>query len=219
MKIQLKKIILSKRFWILIFFISISIIFLSNKLIQWTSEDYIYHDLSAVPFNKVGLVLGTSKKLKSGYDNYYFTYRIDAAVALYKAGKIKYIIVSGDNHIASYDEPNDMKQALIDRGVPGNVIYLDYAGFRTYDSVIRCKEVFGEKNITIISQPFHNERALYIARNRDMNAIAFNAQDVTTGYGFGTLIREKFARVKCVIDLYLVPAKAHFLGTKITIPN
>jgi SanA protein len=215
----MKKIFQSKKFWIIVLVSIIATIYFSNKIIQWTSQDYIYSDISRIPYNKVALVLGTSKKLKSGYDNYYFTYRINAAVALYKAGKIKYIIVSGDNHIADYDEPNDMKQALIAQGIPGNVIYLDYAGFRTYDSVIRCKEIFGEKNVTIISQPFHNERALFIARNRDMNAIAFNAQDVSKGFGFGTQIREKFARVKCVIDLYIIPAKAHFLGNRITIPN
>ena len=214
----MKSLIKSKKFWFLLLLTTFSIIYFSNKIIQWSAEDYIYSDISKIPYNKVALVLGTSKKLKSGYDNFFFTNRIDATVALYKAGKIKYIIVSGDNHINGYDEPNDMKQALIAKGIPGNIIYLDYAGFRTYDSVIRCKEIFGESNVTIISQLFHNERALFIARNKNMNAIAFNANDVSKNFGFGTLVREKFARVKCIIDLYLIPAKAHFLGAKISIP-
>ncbi len=215
----MKKILLSKKTWLIVFLLMVSVVYFSNKIVEWTAKNYIYSDIEKIPYKKVAVVLGTSKKIKSGYDNYFFTYRIDAAVALYKAGKIKYIIVSGDNHTKGYDESNDMKQALIDRGVPGNIIFLDYAGFRTYDSMIRCKEIFGENEITIVSQPFHNERALFIARNKDMDAVAFNAQDVSKGYGFMTLIREKFARVKCILDLYIFPAQAHFLGDKIAIPE
>ena len=102
-------------------------------------------------------------KLKNGNNNLYFDYRILAAVELYKAGKIKYILISGDNRKKDYNEPEEMKKALIQKGVPAKFIYLDYAGFRTLDSVVRAKEVFGQNQLTIISQRFHNERAIYLA--------------------------------------------------------
>jgi SanA protein len=109
----------------------------------------------------VGLVLGTSQYLKNGYLNWYFKYRIEATVELYKKGKIDFILVSGDNSHKNYDEPTAFKNELIKRGIPADQIYLDYAGFRTLDSVVRAKEIFGQTSITIISQKFHNERAIY----------------------------------------------------------
>ncbi|MEI6311280.1 MAG: ElyC/SanA/YdcF family protein [Bacteroidota bacterium] len=215
----MQKILRLKSFWFILLISIVAFIFICNYVIEKTASKNIYSDISKIPYNKVALVLGTSKETSKGYTNYFFSYRIEATLALYKAGKIKYIIVSGDNHIKGYDEPNDMKKALVERGVPGNIIYLDYAGFRTFDSIIRCLEVFGESNITIVSQKFHNERALYIAKSKGLHAIAFNAQEVSKSFGLGTLIREKFARIKCVIDLYILPAKPHFLGSKIIIPE
>ena len=103
-----------------------------------------------VPYNKVGLVLGTSPKMPSGKPNFYFTSRINAAATLYKSGKVSYLLVSGDNGSRNYDEPTAMRDALIAAGVPAKAIYLDYAGFRTLDSVVRAREIFGQTSITII---------------------------------------------------------------------
>jgi SanA protein len=94
---------------------------------------------------------------------------------------------------------------------------LDYAGFRTLDSVVRCREVFSEDSITIISQEFHNQRALFIANKSGVNAIAFNAQEVSKNYSLKTCIREYFARVKCVLDIYILHTDPKFLGEKIKI--
>ena len=154
-----------------------------------------------MPTHKVGLLLGTNPYLKNGSPNKYFTYRIEAAVALYEAGKIQYILVSGDNHKLGYNEPEEMKQALISKGVPEDRIVLDYAGFRTLDSVVRAKEVFGNEQFIIISQQFHNERALFLALHNDIKAVGFNAQDVTAYYGFKTRLREYLARTKLFLDL------------------
>ena len=148
--------------------------------------------------------------------NLYFKYRIDATVSLFKSGKINFVLISGDNSSADYNEPEDMKQELMKRGIPAEKIVLDFAGFRTFDSVYRANEIFGQASFTIISQEFHNQRALYIANSLDLNAVAFNAKDVTDYNGFKTKIREKFARVKVLLDI-LFNKKPKFLGEKINI--
>ena len=116
-------------------------IFICDWTIKKNAASCIYTEISDIPANNVGLLLGTSPKLKSGNNNLYFDYRIDAAVELYKAGKINYILISGDNRKEDYNEPEEMKKALMQKGVPEKSIYLDYAGFRTLDSVVRAKEV------------------------------------------------------------------------------
>jgi SanA protein len=124
--------------------------------------------------------LETSKFLKNGQINLYYQNRILAAIELYKAGKIKYIIVSGDNSVANYNEPLDMKNDLVLLGVPDSLIYLDYAGFRTFDSVMRANKIFGQDKFFVISQLFHNERTVFIARHYDIEAFGYNAKDVTS---------------------------------------
>ncbi len=125
-------------------------------------------------------------------------------------------MVSGDNGNKDYDEPTDFKEELIKRGIPKDKIFLDYAGFRTLDSVIRSKEIFGQKSITIISQEFHNERAIYLAHKSGIKAIGFNANDVSGKYGIRVQIREYLARTKVFIDI-LFDVKPKFLGEKIEI--
>jgi SanA protein len=109
-----------------------------------------------------------------------------------------------------------MKEELIKQGIPDSVVFLDYAGFRTFDSVIRAKEIFGQDSIIIISQQFHNERAIYIARKNNISAWGYNAKNVNSYKGFMTKIREYFARDKVFIDL-LFGTKPKFLGQKITL--
>lgn len=199
-----------------------SIIFLmlvlvgNSYFISYKAQNQLYSKVDAIPKNKVGLLLGTSKYMPKGGINPYYAYRIDAAVALFNAGKIDFILISGDNAHISYNEPNTFKKDLVKRGIPADKIVLDYAGFRTLDSVVRAKAVFGQEHITIISQQFHNERALYIAQHFDLNAIAFNAQDVSNRYGLKTQIREYFARFKAFFDI-LLNVQPKFLGEQIVI--
>lgn len=187
-----------------------------NRTIKKHAATQVYDEIIAIPQNNVGLLLGTSPKLKNGNNNLYFDYRIIATVELYKAGKIKYILISGDNRREDYNEPEEMKKALMQKGVPEKAIYLDYAGFRTLDSVVRAKEVFGQSRLTIISQRFHNERAIYLAEKNGINAIGYNAKDVNAYSGLKTNVRELFARVKMFIDL-AIDKQPHFLGEKVII--
>ncbi|MDM1396196.1 SanA/YdcF family protein [Myroides odoratimimus] len=196
--------------------LALFLIWFANYRVTNTTKDQLYNSVHEIPHNKVGMVLGTTKLLAGGYVNYYFTYRIEATAALYKAGKIDYIVVSGDHSRNDYNEPQDMEQALIEKGVPKEKIYLDYAGLRTLDSVYRMNVIFGQDSFTIISQPFHNERAVYIANHLDLNTVAYNAQDVSRNYGFKTMLREKFARVKVLLD-NLINKKPKYLGAPVLI--
>lgn len=191
-------------------------VIITDRWVSASTKNQLYNSVQSIPHNKTGLLLGTSKYLKHGWINYYYQYRIDAAVALFKAGKIDYILISGDNGKEYYNEPETMQSDLIARGIPKEKIFLDYAGFRTLDSILRCREVFGENKITVISQPFHNQRAVFIANRKRVNAIAFNAKDVNRYGGFKTQMREKFARVKMLLDL-VFGKQAKFYGEKIRI--
>jgi SanA protein len=203
-----------------ILFVEISLLLLSvfipNYIIKKNASDKIYTDVKSIKKNKVGLLLGTSKLLASGRINLYYQFRVDAAVALYKAGKIDFILVSGDNSTVDNDEPTDFKNDLMKNGVPEEKIFLDYAGFRTLDSVVRAKEIFGQSKITIISQKFHNERDIYLAEKYDISAVGFNAKDVSGRYGFKVQLREYLARTKVFVDL-VFGVKPKFLGKKIVI--
>ena len=197
-------------------FIILMGIIISHQVIVQSAKNKTYDSVALIPKNKVGLVLGTSKMTKNGWQNLYFTYRVDAAVELYHNGKIDFILISGDNGSKEYDEPSDFKVELIKKGIPENRIILDYAGFRTLDSVNRAKEIFGQKRITIISQKFHNERAIFLAQHFGIEAIGYNAKDVSKKYGFWIKIREYLARTKAIIDVTF-DVQPKFLGKKIKI--
>ena len=177
-------------------------ILLANIWIVFSTENKNFYRLQDMPSNDVGLVLGTSKAVHGGKENMFFKYRMEAAARLYKEGKVKFLILSGNHDSVFYNEPNDMKKALMSLGVPENVMTLDFAGFRTYDSIIRCKEVFNQHKFTIISQPTHNARALFLANELGIDAVAFAAQDVPSSYK--TYLREYFARPKAILDVYLL---------------
>lgn len=187
-----------------------------NYWVVQSAKGKVYENIETLPHNKVGLLLGTSKKLSNGRVNLYYKYRIEAASKLFKAGKIDFILVSGDNSTRYYDEPTTIKKDLIAMGIPAEKIFLDYAGFRTLDSVVRSKLIFGQESITVISQQFHNERAIFIANRKKIKAIGFNAHDVGVNYGLKTKVREYFARVKMMMDL-MVGKQPKFLGEQIKI--
>lgn len=185
----------------------------SNWWIIRSTETRIYSTIDKIPKKDVGLVLGASKYLgyRNQYINPYFKRRMEAAAELYHSGKVKHLLVSGDNHSKDYDEPSDMRDYLISLGVPCEAITLDYAGFRTFDSMIRAKLIFGLNSFTIISQEFHNQRALFICDQLGIDAIAFNAKDVYMGPK--SYLREYMAKTKSVID-FLIGTQPKFLGCR-----
>lgn len=210
-----------KRIFFILFlgcvFIILAFSYWANMVIINNSKQFITDDITKVKPFKVGLLLGTSKYLKSGKQNAYFFNRIEATISLFKNHKISYIIISGDNSKSNYNEPLDMKNELLKSGITEDQIFLDYAGFRTFDSMIRAKEIFGQDSLLIISQEFHNQRAVFIARECGIYAYAYNAKDVNKMKGFKTKIREFFARDKVFIDQFF-NTKPKFLGEQIYIP-
>ncbi len=144
--------------------------------------------------------------------NLHFAQRIDAAIRLYRSGKVRHLLVSGDNHTADYDEPSDMREALVSAGVPANAITCDYAGFRTLDSVLRARSVFGLSRFTLVTEAFHCPRAVWIARCHGLDAVAFAAPDLGARWSLRVKIREMAARAWCALDLYLFHRKPKFNG-------
>ncbi|WP_241780936.1 SanA/YdcF family protein [Cochleicola gelatinilyticus] len=192
------------------------VLLISKLVITQTAVHETFNDIDSIPENKVGVLLGTGKYLKSGTISKYYTHRIEAAVALFKAGKIKVILVSGDHGVAGYNEPQYFKEDLMRLGIPENKIVLDYAGFRTLDSVVRAKKVFGLKKYTIISQKWHNQRAIYLAKNYGLEVIGYNSKDVNGVFPLTINSREYAARTKAILDI-LFHKKPKFLGSKIEI--
>lgn len=187
-----------------------------NWIIEETAKGRTYSHVEQIPSNKVGLVLGTARGLTEGGLNPYYAHRISATVALYEAGKITYVLVSGDNGSPYYNEPVTIRKDLIEAGIPADCIILDYAGFRTLDSMVRARAIFGLDSVTVISQEFHNERAIYLAQKKGLWAIGFNAEDLKGNQGQQVRFREYFARVKVFLDL-LLNTQPKFYGEKIDI--
>lgn len=206
------------------FTISLSALFLMLLVLVFGCDLYISSyskngttESKDVEYHHVGLLLGTSKYTSSNTVNLFYQHRLDAAVKLYKSGIICNILVSGDNRHRSYNEPITFYKDLVDRGVEEQHIYLDYAGFRTFDSVVRAQKVFKQDSILIISQKFHNERALFIADKMGIDASAYHAKAVDFGFSPKVYFREKLARVKAVLDIYFLNTQPKFLGEEITI--
>lgn len=195
----------------------LAVIFYCDYKISSAARGRLYSNLEDLPPNKTGLLPGTAKYISTGVLNPYYTHRMDAAIRLLKAGKISYIIISGDNSSIYYNEPAMMRADLLKAGIDSSRIFSDYAGFRTFDSVVRLKVIFGQDSVTVISQPFQNERAIYIASREGIMAIGFNAKDVESPGSFRIQMREKLARVKVFLD-YLFGTKPKYLGEKIPIP-
>lgn len=195
--------------WIAAFALGL-IVLLANRWVINSTDAYVYTNWALLPENDVGLVLGTSPYTRGGKPNPHFYGRIEAAVQLYQIGKIKHIIVSGANPDETYNEPRQMRKELIKAGIPESVITMDFAGLRTLDSVARAKEVFGLNRVTIVTQEYHCYRAVFIGKKLDMRLAAYAAPG--PGPSFQPYAREVFARVKAVLDLFVLSTRPKFLG-------
>lgn len=199
------------------------VLFLSGAelYVRHASQDKLYDHAADVPGQVgVGLVLGCSPYLRNHRENPYFRHRVDAAASLWHAGKVRALIVSGDNTSHEYNEPLAMKEALVELGVPTARIVCDYAGLRTLDSVVRAREIFGADRLVIVSQPYHNERALAIARHYGIDAVALNAEDVALQrMSRKSWVRERGARMKMLLDLWLLGTGPRYLGAPVPLPE
>ncbi|ATZ94229.1 MULTISPECIES: outer membrane permeability protein SanA [Dickeya] len=191
--------------------------FLLDRCISWRTAPYIYEDVQDLPPRQVGVVLGTAKYYRAGVINQYYLFRIQGALNAYNSGKVSYLLLSGDNAQQSYNEPMTMRRDLIAAGVPPTNIVLDYAGFRTLDSIVRTRKVFDTNDFTIITQRFHCERALFIALHKGIQAQCFavpSPKDI-----WQVRMREFGARLGTLFDLYILKREPRFLGPQVPIPS
>lgn len=202
------------RIGLLLFFIGTLVVLICNTWVVRSTQDKVFTDYRLLPDSGVALVLGTSHRLSDGSPNPFFHNRMTTAANLYKEGKINRFIVSGDNRTRYYNEPYEMQKSLIQLGVPEAAITLDYAGLRTLDSIVRCKEIFGQSDITIITQPFHSYRALFISDFYEVNAVALVANEPNPETGIRVYLREYLARTKAILDLYVLRTTPRHLGNK-----
>ncbi len=191
-----------------------SFMLLANTLVNRAGV-YTTAALHQLPASHACLVLGTSPRVGDKLNRFY-QYRMAAAAEVFKAGKCKVLVVSGDNRRTDYNEPEDMKASLIALGVPASAIHCDYAGGRTLDSVLRFQQVFGQQAGIVISQAFHNQHAIYIARAHGIALSGYNAKDVDTYNAFKTRLRELFSKSLAVLDVWLGREARHY-GEKVAI--
>ena len=192
-------------------FLGAAVLFAADRSVGNRAAGRVYRDVSSIPAREYGLLPGTSRLVHGKYLNTYFFNRIHAAVELYKAGKIRKIIVSGDNGRADYNETGDMARELVAEGVAPEDVLSDYAGFRTLDSVVRARNLFGATEITVISQRFHCERAIYLASEHGIDAVGFEADEIAPrAVRVKLAVREAFARVLAVLDAKILKTKPHF---------
>lgn len=189
----------------------------AERVVTTSAAGRLYDVTTDVPIRDVAVVLGTSPKVAGGRPNVLYEARIDAAAQLYTAGRVRCLLVSGDNGDRRYNEPTRMRADLIKRGIPAKDVVCDYAGFRTLDSIVRAQKVFGQDRYVIVSQPFHNERAVYLARQRGIDAVAFNA--VEAPLGTGLWIRERIARCAAILDVNVFNRQPRFLGKREPMPT
>lgn len=203
-----------KLFFLLFVAFTFSFLIGTNLWVVYSTETSVYSDQDSLPEHRMALVLGTSHRTVAGKPNPYFEKRMETAASLFQSGKIDHFILSGDNRSRYYNEPMAMKKALMKRGVPETAITLDYAGLRTLDSIIRCKQIFGQDRITIITQPFHSYRALFISNYYKMDAVAMVADEPDFEHSVKVRLREYLARPKAVLDLYVFKTTPRFMGQK-----
>lgn len=172
----------------------------------------IYTQVADCPANDIGILFGCAKIVNQGRRNLYYIYRIRAAADLYAAGKVKHLLVSGDNHIKSYNEPETMQRDLMAAGVPKVAITLDYAGFSTFETLTRARQIFGVRSATLITQPSHLPRALYLAQHEGIVAVGYSATEPTGQNAARVKLREVAARFGMYGDLYLWGRQPKFLG-------
>jgi len=184
-----------------------------NIWVVVSTQDQIHDEIGNIEKTRLALVLGTSKRTHGGGDNHFFNDRIQAAAQLYKADKVDHILVSGDNRTAYYNEPADMLKALQAEGISSDDITLDYAGLRTRDSVVRCKEIFDQEEVIIVTQSFHAYRAVFIANYYNMTVQGYEANFDSQTFP-ALLFREFFARSLAVFDLYILNREPKILGEK-----
>ncbi len=192
---------------------------LCGWLVHHAAKGRIYSDEARLPINNVGLVLGTSPTNSyNGMPNLHFIHRLQAAAMLYRAGRVRHLLLTGNNNQHGYDEPRDMRAVLVKLGVPESATTLDPAGYRTLDSVVRARDVYGQHRFTVITDHFHSYRTVFLARHYGIDAVAFPSEEVGLRWSFKSRVRECFADIKACLDLYVLHTKVQEVSSPVVLP-
>jgi len=188
-----------------------------NLWVVLSTKSRVFDSIADIQANPIGLVLGTSKKVAPNQPNQHFEHRLAAAAELYREGKVRHLLVSGDRDSRYYNEPRDMTAKLLSLEVPKEAITPDNSGYRTLDSIVRAKKIYGLDRVTIISDGFHVNRALFVAQREGLDAVAFASQPVRLKSSLKARLREYLARVLVVLDLYLFDTQPNEMGDPVSI--
>lgn len=167
----------------------------------------IYHNASDIPQMPVAIVFG------AGIDTPELKDRVETAVELYKCGKVQKLLMTGDNGRSDYDEPQAMKARAVKAGIPSQDVVCDYAGFRTYDSLYRARDIFDVQRAILVTQAYHLPRAIFIARRLGLTVVGMDAAIRDYGAQSWFDLREVAAVEKAWFDV-LTQHKPKFLGKK-----
>lgn len=179
----------------------ITVLLVIDAVTGYIVRDKIYTDIAELPQREYAIVLGTAKFYSKDVINEYYKYRLEAAKQLISTEKASKLLVSGDNKTPYYNEPKTMTNDLVKMGIPLKKIKQDYAGYTTLDSIVRAKLVYKLPPFTIVSQRFHCERALLIAKFRDIDAICYAAKYPDGAYQ--VRLREFLARAGMILNLLI----------------
>ena len=199
--------------------LALGILGAANLRVLVVGNRSVIEDSTRLPRPATGLILGTSPRSHGAEPNPFFEGRMDAAARLYREGVLDRLLLSGDNRRADYNEPGAMRDALLARGIPAAAITLDYAGFRTLDSVIRAQKVFHTQNTLIVTDDFHLPRALFIAAEIGLPAVGFASAHVPLRRSIRTRVREIFSRARACLDLYVWKTQPRFLGAPVPLSH
>ncbi len=215
----------TRRIWNLMWRWAVGLLFLvlvfvaaTNFAVLRAGRGRILFQVDAVPARDVAIVLGTSPKIRGQWPNPFFESRLDAAAKLWHAHKVRHFILSGDNSRESYDEPTAMREALVKRGVPAEATTLDFAGFRTLDTMARAHAVFGQRSVIIITDDFHLPRSLFLAEAHGLDAVGFGGEPVPFRWSKKTRAREIISRSMAWVDIYVLHTQPKFFGPPVTSP-
>jgi SanA protein len=190
----------------------------TNFVVLRAGRGRTFFKIDEVPARDVAIVLGTSAKLRGGWKNPFFESRMNAAAELWRAHKVRHFVLSGDNSHRDYNEPSTMRRALVSRGVPASAVTLDYAGFRTLDTMARAQKVFGQRSVILVTDDFHLPRSLYLADAYGLEAVGFGGQPVPFRWSAKTRTREIVSRVKAWLDVWVLHTKPKFFGPPVAVP-
>ncbi|AOM01845.1 ElyC/SanA/YdcF family protein [Cobetia marina] len=199
--------------------VSLMIVVGLNLWVVMSTRDRIASSPLTCESREVGIVFGTSHGLVGGGRNPHYQARLDTAAQLYRLHRVSNLLLSGDNRTRYYNEPMTMWRDLRDRNVPQQFMTLDYAGFSTFDTLVRAHKVFGVDQAVLVTQPWHLPRALFIADVLGLDAVGCPAVSERRPAGLRLMLREWLARAATVGDLYLWGRKPRFLGPAERLPT